>query len=473
MQTPGNSIFMAQDLADLLHHCEEFGEDPLFVYREGSLTFKEYCQQVRRILVGLITYLNNTRPPASSDVRRTFLPEPQGRICILNIRDQILLAEAWTATVLSGNTACLLPDGHKIPDQLAGAYIIKDEDVQSILQKIPAYPETSNASLPVQDPEAVCMIAFSSGTTSEAKGVMLTQKNLLLDTEYSIQYYRYYRGMRLVHILPFWHLFGLAADLLAPLHCGSSLYIPSEFEQIEALSSFRPHTINVSPAFADVLVRLLRHSKEGKKVTGGCLERLICGGAPYAPETEKALLDLGILPCTGYGLTECSPCISITNGDNVHLGTAGVPLQCVRIRISHAGEILVSGGTIMAGYYSDPEGTRQRIRDGWFHTGDLGYLDEAGNLVITGRLSSMIVLPSGKKCVPESVEAILCQLPGISECCLSRQKKQLVLRVVSSLPAEEIRKLTDPVMVKQDLIPYTLTVQTRALARNKMGKLIR
>lgn len=442
-----SSIYEAQDLADLINHCEQFGNIPLFVSAERTVTFRQYCIHVKKILTGLTCSEN--------------------QICILAIKDQVLLAEVWMAVALSGRIACLLPDKHSIPDSLAGAFQINDEEARRLLEASPL------RNLPKQDSKAVCTIAFSSGTTSAAKGVMLSQRNLLLDTEYSLRYYRYYEGMRLVHILPYWHLFGLGADLLALLHCGSSIYIPSEFHQIEALSLFNPHSINIAPAFADLLVSLLKNTDDIKKITGSCLKRVVCGGAPFAQETEQALFHYGILPCSGYGLTECSPCVSITRGDDVHPGTSGVPLECVKIRFSSEGEILVSGDTIMCGYYKDSRETQKRIQNGWFHTGDLGYIDHAGNLVITGRLTNMIVLPSGKKCIPEEIESALCRFPEIRECCLSMNKHRLTLDVVSILPAERVKELTDTIMIKNGLIPYDLCVNEQGLKRNSMGKIIR
>lgn len=447
MPKTDNGVYEASDLAALMEHCEEFGDIPLFVSKKETVTFKGYSLHVRRILSGLSSL--------------------EEKILILNIKDQILLAEVWMGIALSGQIACLLPDGHSIPESIRDALLVDDEGARRLRQTDPS------PKYPVQVPKKVCTIAFSSGTTSEAKGVMLTQRNLLLDTEYSIRYCNFYKGMRLLHVLPYWHLFGLAADLLVPLHSGCSVFIPEEMHQMEAISVFKPHSINLTPAFADAIVTLIRYTGDVQKVTGGCLKRVLCGGAPYSEQTEQALLEYGILPYTGYGLTECSPCVSITRDGDFHPRTAGTPLACVKIRISPGGEVLVSGETIMAGYYKDPKGTEERIRDGWLHTGDLGYLDADGHLVITGRLSSMLVLPNGKKCMPESIETLLCRFSGISECCLSLQGKKLVLEVVSSQSFEDVKKLTDSVMVGQGLIPYSLSVNSHGLKRNKMGKVIR
>ena len=153
-----SSIYEAQDLADLINHCEQFGNIPLFVSAERTVTFRQYCIHVKKILTGLTCSEN--------------------QICILAIKDQVLLAEVWMAVALSGRIACLLPDKHSIPDSLAGAFQINDEEARRLLEASPL------RNLPKQDSKAVCTIAFSSGTTSAAKGVMLSQRNLLLDTEY-------------------------------------------------------------------------------------------------------------------------------------------------------------------------------------------------------------------------------------------------------------------------------------------------
>lgn len=138
--------------------------------------------------------------------------------------------------------------------------------------------------------------------------------------------------------------------------------------------------------------------------TGGCLRKILCGGAGLKATVAKELREYGVFAYGCYGLSECSPCVTANRDDYYKDGSAGMPLNCNSITIAEDGEILISGTNVMLGYYNDPEATAKVIIDGVLHTGDLGYIDEDGFLFITGRKSNLIVFSDGTKCSPETLE---------------------------------------------------------------------
>jgi long-chain acyl-CoA synthetase len=167
---------------------------------------------------------------------------------------------------------------------------------------------------------------------------------------------------------------------------------------------------------------------------GGALRFFICGGAPLEKEVARKFDLMGITILEGYGLTETSPTISVNTFQDNRFGSVGKPLPGVEVRImtehpaDTVGEILTKGPHVMKGYFHDNERTRKAIQDGWFHTGDLGYLDRDGFLYVTGRLKNVIVTSAGKKVQPEEVENVLLRNPFIREVCVVGRKISQGLR---------------------------------------------
>ena len=153
---------------------------------------------------------------------------------------------------------------------------------------------------------------------------------------------------------------------------------------------------------------------------GGNMRFIISGGAPLNKETAKGFNELGIKVVQGYGLTETSPVISAENYKKVRYGSIGVPMENVEVEFENKdengiGELKVKGPNIMLGYYENEEETKKVIKNGWFYTGDLGYMDKDGYLFITGRKKDMIVLKNGKKVFPEELETVINKLEFVSE----------------------------------------------------------
>jgi len=304
------------------------------------------------------------------------------------------------------------------------------------------------------DPEQIASLLFTSGTTSMSKGVLLRNRNITQDIVALAGVVKFPVGTRMLSILPLHHTFENTCGLMYGLYMGGCIcicdglrYIQKNMEEyrinmligVPALfeSFYRKVKDNIQKQGKDELIHKmiritralrkvkidLRYKIFGKihKAFGGKFRIGICGAAPIDPEIIQFFDDIGVHILQGYGLTETSPVIAGCNSRVFVPGTVGHPLSGITIAIDNdtdgkEGEILVKGPVVMAGYYEDDEATAASIdADGWFHTGDVGRVDEHGCLTITGRLKSMIVLKSGKKVFPEEIEQLITRYPFIKE----------------------------------------------------------
>lgn len=258
---------------------------------------------------------------------------------------------------------------------------------------------------PDPDINAVCTILHSSGTSSEPKGIMLSQKNICSDVVSGLQKYSMKKGDRFINLIPYYHAFGIVCDLLGPLLVGATIYILDDKKLFfSEMPRIKPTMLNVPPIIAERLLKLIKSTQNADMLTGGCLKKILCGGAGLKATIAKELREYNLFAYGCYGLSECSPCVAVNRDDYFKDGSAGVPLNCNTIKIAEDGEILISGTNVMLGYYNDSEATSKVIVDGFLHTGDLGYIDEDGFLFITGRKSNLIVFSDGTKCSPETLE---------------------------------------------------------------------
>ncbi|TVQ39488.1 MAG: long-chain fatty acid--CoA ligase [Spirochaetaceae bacterium] len=309
-------------------------------------------------------------------------------------------------------------------------------------------------------------ILYTSGTTGEPKGVMLTHRNLVQNALAA----RVLAGLgpedRLVSILPLAHAYECTIGFLIPVSTGSSvLYLgkpPTLSVLLPALEEVKPTVMlsvplimekiyqsRVAPVFNGNVVtravgrigplRRIVHRAAGKKVYqtfGGKLRFFGIGGAPLSPQAERFLREARFPYAIGYGLTETSPLVAGTGAADTRSRSTGPPIAGVEVRIDHEsgdgvnGEIQVRGANVMQGYYRNEEATRQVFTDdGWFKTGDLGAFDKDGYLYIRGRLKNMILGPSGENIYPEDIESAINQNELVVESLVFQWKGQLVARV--------------------------------------------
>jgi len=289
-------------------------------------------------------------------------------------------------------------------------------------------------------------IVFTSGTTAEPKGVMITHRNLLANLDpvarEIAKYKRYarpFQPLRILNLLPLSHLFGQSlALLIPPLIPTSVVFITGTGAQeiVRQIHSRRISALVAVPKILEVLRDFVAHRfpevndpalargpwpvrwwrfRRVHRLLGWKFWAFISGGAPLAPEVEHFWSRLGYLVVQGYGLTETAPIVTLSHPFHVRDGTVGKPLGGVELKIADDGEVLVRGANVTTGYYGAPEETAAMFEDGWLRTGDIGQLDSEGHLQIRGRKKEMIVTPEGLKVFPEDVEKTLNQISGVRD----------------------------------------------------------
>ncbi len=331
------------------------------------------------------------------------------------------------------------------------------------------------------DVNKLASIVFTSGTTGKGKGVMLSQANIGLDM--TLGMYNFDITRKTLHVLPPHHTFGSTVNYVGHLSQGCEVYISSGIKHVsDEIREQQPTHLILVPAFLEVMNRKIwttarKSGKEGllkammkvsdllrkvgidvrKKLFasvlsafGGKLELIICGGAKLDEEIINTFDSLGITILNGYGITECSPLISANRNRYRKPGSVGTPILACRVKIDNPdengeGEICVKGPNVMLGYYNNPEATAEVFdKDGFFHTGDYGKLDEEGWIYITGRKKNLIILSNGKNVYPEEIEADLQKVEGVAEVVVyageSRVQKDKITIVAEIFPDSDLLK---------------------------------
>lgn len=289
-------------------------------------------------------------------------------------------------------------------------------------------------------------IVYTSGTTGNSKGVMLTHNNFMSDTFASCCHV-FFEGSTIL-LLPLHHTFGLVSGVFAMMFYGLPTYINKSLKKLSSdLNKYSPHHLFAVPLIVETFYKQIWSTakKLGKDKTlrlmikisdfllkikidlrrvlfksvlanfGGNLSLIISGGAPLDEKYVQGFRSFGITVLNGYGITECGPVVSVNRNDFIVPNSVGVPLCCNKVKISNESEILVQGDNVMQGYYHNTEENEKAFVDGWFRTGDLGYLDEYGALHITGRIKNLIILSNGENVAAESIEHLVYSIPYVKE----------------------------------------------------------
>lgn len=344
--------------------------------------------------------------------------------------------------------------------------------------------DESYINMPI-DNNAFNILLFTSGTSDKSKGVMLSHKNLCSNIYSCSCVVPEFGKYTCLSVLPLHHTYEFTLDYLFMTAAGGTIGICQGLKYFNKdIKIIKPDFILAVPAFIERINKVIEKSikdtgKEGainaiKKVAngfskigldfrrkvfakvheelGGNLKYLFCGAAPLEPELITKMESYGFKFLQGYGLTETSPLVSGTTLTLYAPGTVGKAVEGVEIRIdlsgnedenSNIGQIIVKGDNVMLGYYDDKEATEKALKNGWFYTGDLGYFDLRGNLVITGREKNVIVTSNGKNIFPEELESLINKIPLVSESMVygkrkSKTSKDVIVAARITLDNEEI-----------------------------------
>ncbi len=307
------------------------------------------------------------------------------------------------------------------------------------------------------DLDRMAEMLFTSGTTGTSKCVMLSERNIITTVNAACETVNFSGEDRIVSVLPIHHTYELAI-MIAALNYGMNIAINDSLKRVlRNFALFQPTGLILVPLFVTTMnKKIWEEAKKGGKTKllkimlklsrglrglkidlrrkffksvneafGGSLTKIICGGAPMNPEVADIFYEFGIQVSEGYGITECSPLIAVSPYFAPKRGSVGpaVPSCTVRIEADHKndkgfdeGEIVVKGTNVMLGYYKNPEATAEAFTaDGWFRTGDVGYMDKDGYIYITGRKKFVVVLDNGKNVFPEEIEEYIANQCSVAE----------------------------------------------------------
>jgi long-chain acyl-CoA synthetase len=324
------------------------------------------------------------------------------------------------------------------------------EDLESLPSAMVSDGETHDAGR-----DALAEIVYTSGTTGEPRGVMITHGNLLANLEpieHEIRRYEKlsipFRPIRFLHLIPLSHLFGQVTALFIPQLLRGVVIFPESQSPAMLARTIRERRVSVMVSVPQQLEAMGNWARgllpeNGYENSDATIEQagrerwsvpkrwwkfrrvhsllgwkmwaFVVGGAALPAELEQLWNRLGYAVIQGYGLTETAPAITITHPFKIRRGAVGKPLPGVETRIAEDGEILVRGANVSPGYYKDPDATRESFDGGWLHTGDLGRFDENGNLVYLGRKKDVIVTAEGLNVYPDDVEKVIQRQAGVSE----------------------------------------------------------
>ena len=332
-------------------------------------------------------------------------------------------------------------------------------------------------SLLPPDERRVSMIVFTSGTTSRPRGVQLTLQGLAAWCRFANRQLCIRPGSRSLMVLPLHHIFGVCVAYLM-VGAGSSVGVCPDFRRLyDAVERFRADYIFLVPALADLLcAKIAQRGDSAEAALGFPIEWILVGGAPLSTRIYEQMLSLGIQPLAGYGLTETTALYSISPIGRHRQGSAGQADSAEsKVKVSERGTLMISGPAVFRGYYEEPERTDEVLKDGWFDTGDVGYIDDDGFVFITGRASRTIVLSSGKKIAPEEIEDKLLSIPGFRETVVSgngetREIKAEIYAVVSEDTVKrQVERLNRSLPVYKRI--KTVIVRDEPFPRTSSGKI--
>ena len=331
----------------------------------------------------------------------------------------------------------------------------------------------------IDEPDELAIINYTSGTTSNSKGVMIPYRAIWSNTEfaYEMLHKELKPGHTVLSMLPMAHMYGMAFEFIFEftrgVHINFLTKVPSPAILMKALADIKPRIIICVPLIIEKIVRraVLPKIQDRKMqilmktpVVGDLIKKKICegmrqalggnfyeaiiGGAAINQEIEALLKDIKFNYTVGYGATECAPILAYEDWKKFKMGSCGKAAPRMTIKIDSPdpenvpGEILAKGMNVMLGYFKNPEATAETIVDGWYHTGDLGTIDKEGNIFIKGRSKNMLLGANGQNIYPEEIEDKLNSLPLVQECVVIQKGEKMYGLVYPDMDAVEKQNIS-------------------------------
>jgi len=459
----------------LTRAVDERGDEPFIQYKEAgtwtSLSFQEVERQAR--VVAEICHVNGAMPGDHIALLRENSPEWPA--IYFGITGCGLTAVPIDAKLQEQEVAHILRDsGASIVFTSARSYpIIRDiedylprlkhvilidehdalpegpgrvnySDYKKACTQAEAAADDDDSFYRTHDPEEgdIASLIYTSGTTGRQKAAMLSHVNFTANVYSALDIIDVHYSDNFLLVLPLHHAFAFTTNLLVPLGAMCRISLVESLRTIrENMYEIEPTVLIAVPLLLEKMYNRIQDNVRKSKVArllmwiglshiigrklrkrlGGKLKLIVSGGAPCDPDILRGWSKLGIDVIEGYGLTETAPVLTLNPPSDIRIGTVGKPMTDIKISIldpndQGVGEIAVKGPNVMQGYYNNPEATREVFRDDWLLTGDLGFLDPDGYLIISGRKKNLIVNRSGKNIYPEEVEYQINKSPFILEC---------------------------------------------------------
>ncbi len=500
-------------IGDIISSFPSQGDKPALRYKTGfrtfSTTYLELHHQILQACV-LLDQLGLKQGDQlilwgfnSPNWGIIFLAAARSGIVIVPI-DYLATAEYVAKIQKLVNSKLLIHSEYKLPSKIDVKTLVLDRLLSQIQDLDPAL--ANNPTIASSD---LLEIVYTSGTTGDPKGVLLTHGNLIANIQAIKQTIQVRPDQTFLSLLPLSHLFEQNPGFLTPLSAGCTIiYMKGLRPKLIFKTLAEEHVTNIVivprllQLLADGITREVeKHGKTkifnrlaqikapawGKKILfrkvwqrfGTHFEYFICGGAPLGDDLESFWHNLGFRVIQGYGLTESAPVLTANPLDTVVTGSVGKALPGVELKFGPDGEIYARGGNITSGYYLDSDKTTTLFEDGWMKTGDIGGVDSNGYVYLKGRKKDVIVTSAGLNIYPEDIEAILSKQPGVKAICVvalpSKQGEQIHAEVILSnnqanlkqiidstnLQLNENQRITSSGIWHQDDFPRTTTMKIK------------
>ena len=440
------------DRRQLVEHAAEcFPDTAFFLCTDGQIPFVRgaellgLCKRASPVLdrFPALRHIALLGPGSAAWLAAYFAVLSAGRV-IVPLHDGMQQQELEDCIQLA-DCGLLLYDERRVEIAAALALDIPGLCLLEVHAFIGMLREEEREELPPLGPNAVAAMYFTSGTTAKPRCVMLTNRNIGSQISAVSEMIPLSEEDVGLSLLPLSHTFEMMTNIVGALHCGGTLYLNESVRTVKKnLREKRPTILVAVPLLLQTLHKEILNTArrqgrleelqkalrlntalrklgidlsdrlfgELKETLGGRLHTVICGGAALDAELIRFFRALGIEILQGYGITECSPVVSVNRHGKNTIGSVGPCLPCCDVQIRDR-EICVRGDSVSPGYYKDEKATAECFRDGWFHTGDLGRLDRKGNLYFEGRIKNLIILANGENVSPEELEEKLYQAEGV------------------------------------------------------------